>query len=204
MKKHALLKIISFGLFAYLTGPLQPSFAATEKEVADYLGFSKKQLWFECSQETYEITDEDSLKVCLHKKDQKKRCEITIRALEKAPAKNDISFSFRLSGDYEEDPYDFSILQIHSTPDKGESWRCPPYSAGVFGGSLSVFNRWDPTPLSVTTGYNCTEAGSTIKGRSILENKKIEPYTWHPLSLTTILTHEEQGYSSIRFGQVLV
>ncbi len=197
MKKPYVLAIICF-LFLAEGGAV---FAAPsdQRTIADYLGINPDLVFIECNHKTYSITEDYTLKICLNKEDQEKRCEISIKTFSKPPAINDISFSFRLSGDALEEKYHYSLLQIHSFPDQklGEKWRCPPFTMDMTGNHLAIQSRWDAQKRSQTSGYNCTEPGSSIQSSTFLTQENIKTGTWYPFAMSARLSYASDGFMKL-------
>jgi len=183
--------IIFFGTLAY----------KDHLEIASFLEVSPLELRIECKGQRYEVTQNNTLKFCLRKDDNAKRCEIAIHNLEHAPQTNHIDFSFRLNGDLINPDQFFGILQIHALPDKDEAWRCPNFTYDIIDGYMSVYNRWDALPLSKTVNGTCINKENSIKGRSLLpEAQKMTADQWHNIRLQTALSHQEDGQTTLDFN----
>jgi hypothetical protein len=165
------------------------------KEIAGFLNVDSNRLSTECPQDSYGIEgigSDKRLFFCLSSRDAKKRCEIAISSLDLPPARYQIQFEVK-----QDDPYitNFwhSIMQIHSFPDFGEKWRCPPLSIEINKKSFRAYSRWDKSRISKTLGNNCTEIGSSITSKELINNVAVKSLKWNRLSLDMFATHADNG-----------
>jgi hypothetical protein len=182
--KNITLFFLSFFIFASAHAA-EPS--DINERLAAFFKVSPDRIRVECPQNSYELTGADELKICLNKADRQRRCEITVSNLARAPAENKISFELNFSDPKPRKEWE-SVMQIHSFPDKGEAWRCPVTALEVKDGSFRMYDRWDSSPLSHTSGYNCTEAGSSISARPVLENVLLKAGQWQDVHLDAALS----------------
>lgn len=172
----------------------------TELELSEFFGVSEEMLSIECPQKTFYLNGkgkEAELSICLNKGDNKKRCEITIRALKTVPETNHVSFSAKISSNINNPRNWTSIMQIHAFPDWRESWRCPPLSVEIAEGNLRIFNRWDATPISKTSDSSCAKEGNSIQSRTIIKGYPIEQDKWISLALDLKLSYQDNGNLSL-------
>lgn len=176
--------------------PATPNKQILLEQLAQFFQRPVKEISIECKGHSFSIEKEgnaDYLHVCVHRAMHQKRCEITLHALKPFPAHNLISYDVRIGGDWQVRPWWFAVTQIHSFPDKGEAWRCPVASLEVKQGFFRFPNRWDSNLISRTTGYNCTEPGSTIQQRMLFSSVPVRPDDWHHVSLDAQLSGTEPG-----------
>jgi hypothetical protein len=194
----AFLLIASASVEAADTGR-QPS----RMEIADFLGVSTWEVGVECPQKTFFMKGdgkEAEMTFCLNPEDKENRCEIAIDTLQSSPSETQISFDIKTTYEIPEARW-HSIMQIHEFPDKGEAWRCPPFTIEVSEGKFRAFSRWDEKSISRTHGYNCTEEGSSIQGRTVVEGIPAQPDIWQNISLKTRLSPYSDGWMRLRIGE---
>ncbi|MCB9973461.1 MAG: heparin lyase I family protein [Rhodospirillales bacterium] len=195
--------LIAFtGITAVSISLLTLAEASEQSKIADILGLKSAKIQIECPQKTYEITPDHTLKFCLDRDHHEKRCEIAVYTLEPAPAVNKIGFSVRLSEDIQSWKNFYAIMQIHGLPDKGEAWRCPPLSMDIRNGYLSLYNRWDDTAHSFTTGTHCLEPGSTLQGRTLIDEEKIRAHQWYDFDMTAVLSSKSDGRMTYQLDKI--
>ena len=134
-----------------------------------------------------------------------KRCETSYFEYLKRDTNTHISFDFQLP----KDAWDFhdvwtSIFQIHSKPDPGEQWRCPIAMLQVQGHTLSMWDRYDLSPISTTINGTCADAGNSIQGREVFRNEHMEPGRWYHLDLQAVLSLSETGSFTVRLDDKVV
>ena len=195
-RKFHHLFLVAAGFFAVLI-PAFASAGVMEEKLAGFFGVTPDRIFIECPQNSYALTGEgasQNLRVCLNRADHEKRCEITVHGLSLAPNVNAVSFQVKIADTVPHNEF-HGVLQVHSFPDKGtaEKWRCPVMSLETADGKFRMFDRWDATPVSITSGYNCTEPGSTISGRDVLRDVKITPGEWQDFSMMTKLSYQDDG-----------
>lgn len=169
-----------------------------ETQMAAALGVPVDGIFIECPQNTYSIKRDEKgqkateLKICLSPDDVGKRCEVTVMPLRASPATYKISLEMNVLA---ESPASFwySVMQIHSFPDQGESWRCPPFSLEVVGQRFRAYSRWDTSPISRTMGNNCTETGSSLRGRDLLSGVPVLYNRWQQVELGGSLSPYNDG-----------
>jgi len=173
----------------------------TEK-IAIFLKIPIHRIFLECSSKEIDfpvLDGQKTMRMCLRKTDRKKRCEISIHNLTIAPEPQKISFEALIENSAPAPKKWFSIMQIHSFPDKGEKWRCPPFSLEYFENTLRLFNRWDTKKTSKTFGDNCTEEGSSIASKTVFSDIPLEK--WIKISLDLKLSFGEDGYINTSIGK---
>ncbi len=172
--------------------------AFIQETLAPALSVDALRVQLECPQATYRQVPGEAIptiEFCLNRKDKQKRCEFTVGAL--APEVG-ISFDFQVvPGTIKSDAW-YSIMQIHSFPDSGEAWRCPPSALVMENERLNMQNRWDATLVSKTSGNHCTEPGSTIQARTVFHSVGVMPGEWRRFSMQTRFAHDEAGEGYLR------
>ena len=112
-----------------------------------------------------------------------KRCETSYFEYVKRDTNSHISFDFPHPKDGLGFPRMWtSIFQIHSKPDPGEQWRCPIAMLQVQGHTLSMWDRYDLSPISTTTNGTCADSGNSIQSRDVFSNERMEPGRWYHLN----------------------
>lgn len=165
------------------------------EKIANLLNIPRHSVFLECPSKEIDflvLHGQKTIRMCLRKTDKKNRCEFSIHNLNIAPEKQKISFEALIENNAPHPKNWLSLMQIHSFPDQGEKWRCPPFSLEYYDNTLRLFNRWDTTKTSKTSGYNCTEEGSSIKSKTIFSDVPLEK--WMKISLDLKLSHGEDGY----------
>lgn len=180
----------------YIPNSLASTNAADIQNLARFFGILASQIQIECPQQSFQVIDAPhsaELSVCLHKASNQKRCEIVIKPFQKRPFVAQISYDMKISHNVNKADRWMSIFQIHSPPDTSENWRCPPVSLEAYKGNLRMFNRWDKTAISKTSGYHCAEENSSIQSREIFQNYSYEQNQWIPIQIIANLTHQDNG-----------
>lgn len=198
-----MMKIVAASLtigFLILTCPAKADDAVNQK-LAKFFGVEKERIFVECPQQSFSLEDkiEPVLNICLKKLDKQKRCEIAVHNLKRVPAAHNISYEISVKDPQPRREWQ-SFMQIHSFPDKGEAWRCPVAALEAEDGTFRIYNRWDASALSLTTGHNCTEPGSSISGRSILQDVSVMPGAWQKVNMDVALSTEENGHFQAKIG----
>lgn len=203
--------IIGVGLLASIISqsaiaspPVDPDQKAAQiQEIAEFLGVPAKNVNIECPQNTFKIEgqgDDKNLNICLRYQDNQKRCEVTVTGLDPAPAQYNISVDIRETIRSPSDRW-HTIMQIHSFPDSGEKWRCPPLSVEVEKQHFRAYSRWDESAISKTSGNNCTEAGSSIQAREVLKNIPVRYNSWQSFQLNMRATPSKSGQIQLKINQ---
>lgn len=194
-------------LFIINAGAIGLSCAApSDSRLAAFFGVAEKDISVECPQDTYSIVQEgkvDTLRMWIRAGKNEKRCEIAVKTLSK-----DSKLAQRVSFDVMQPSTNISkewyaIMQIHSFPDKnlGEVWRCPPLSFEAMNRGYRAFSRWDKNEKSLTSGYNCTEEGSTIKARELMSNVPVLYDSWQKLTLDIVMSPFDDGQVRLAVGR---
>lgn len=180
---------------------------AQRQALAQFFGVDANKVQVECPEQTLSLTQEGSsqvLHICTHQELFQKRCEVALQVLERYPAHNRIRYEVRLGGDWMLRDRWFLINQIHSFPDYDEKWRCPMLSLEVDKNGFRMPNRWDSTPISRTSGYNCTEPGSTIQERMLFQDLPALPDRWHTIQIDAQLSGRETGQIQVQMDKIPV
>lgn len=202
-------KIFIFILMVYMSIGSSPSFAGQsvgvdERLLAKFFGVPVGGIYIECPQKSFEIRktkENQELRMCLSPWDHENRCEVSIVSLPKFPIKTRISMQVKPSRETPSDRW-HSILQIQTFPDKGEAWRCPPFSLETMNERFRAYSRWDASPLSRTSGYHCTESGSSISAQEVISGIPVAYGEWQSISLDMFLSpYNEEGWLSLKIGQ---
>ncbi len=206
-KKSLVLCLLGLGILS-LTSNIVHAFDYHKnkikvKEIADFLGVNIKYLSIECPQDTYGLKGEGSdrsLTFCLSHKDTEKRCELALSGLDTPPAMYQVSFEVKEEKTSPSNRW-HSIMQIHSFPDFGEKWRCPPLSVEINKGYIRAYSRWDKSLISKTTGYNCAETGSSITSESVIDNIPIKYGNWNKFLLNIYGTYNNDGVLKLKLNE---
>lgn len=209
MTKYAFA--IGMGLLASLINqnvlaspsPDQDLKAAQIQEISEFLGVPATDVKIECPQNTLKIEGDGAdkhLNICLNYRDNQKRCEVTLTGLDPAPAQYDISVDIKEAVASPSDRW-HTVMQMHSFPDDGEKWRCPPLSVEVEKRHFRAFSRWDKNAISTTSGNNCTEAGSSIKAREVIGNVPVHYNSWQNFQLMMLATPSQNGQMKLKINQ---
>lgn len=168
---------------------------ALTKEIADFLNLPVQRVFLECFSHEIDfpvLDGQKTMRICLRKSDKQKRCEISIKDLKTTPALQKISFEAMIENSASKPEKWFSLMQIHSFPDKGESWRCSPFSLEYSKSALRLFNRWDPNKISKTDILTCASPETSISSKTIFSGIQLEK--WNKISLDLKLSFENDGY----------
>jgi Polysaccharide lyase len=172
-------------------------------KIANFLDVDANRISSECPQDSFGIKgsgSDERLYFCLGSRDTQKRCEIAISGLDSPPARYQISFDVRKDSSSVSDHW-YSIMQIHSFPDFGEKWRCPPLSVEINKQSFRAYSRWDKSEISKTYGYNCAEEGSSITSTELINHVVVRYNVWNRLTLDIFATHIDNGAIKININE---
>lgn len=192
---YIFLQALCAGLFVVVTAA-SANPAPSKKELGAFFNVKPDRLFIECASKDFQLTDATDgpvLSMCLSKNDKKRRCEIAVHDISRTPAPFNVNFDVMSDSLNTASTEEFSIMQLHSYPDKGESWRCPVMSLEVKDSTLRLFNRWDKEKLSKGAGYNCAGAGSTITSRVLFQNMPVENDRWHHMNISGVLSYDPMG-----------
>lgn len=205
-------KILYLGLISFLTvcgvsntvhANDYPKKNDKVKKIADFLDIDVRRISMECPQNSFGIKGDGldkSLYFCLSPSDANKRCELTISGLDAPPAHYQITFDVKQDAASVTDKW-HSIMQIHSFPDFGEKWRCPPLSIEINKNSFRAYSRWDKSKISKTLGYNCSETGSSITAKELINNVAVKASLWNSLFLDIFATHADNGAIKLNINE---
>lgn len=169
-------------------------------QLATFLGLDKSRVLIECPQQSFSIQQQSGkpvLRICLNQKDNEKRCEIVVNKMQVKTVYNHITFDAKVNAPLTINKQWFGVMQIHSYPDEGEAWRCPPMALTAANYKYDLPNRWDAKPLSVTSGYHCTEAGSSITARNLFAGIPFTVGSWRNFDIYTKLAYDSTGHSRV-------
>ena len=168
----------------------------TMDALAAFFGVPRSAIQIECPQHSFTLTHHSKnpeLSLCLHKAEQKKRCEIVIKTLKKAPYINHIAFEAKTSHNINHPTEWVGLMQIHAFPDKNENWRCPPFSLETVHNRLRMYNRWDTEKISRISRHSCAGRGNSIQARTVFENLPVHQNTWFSMDMEMRLSHGPDG-----------
>jgi Polysaccharide lyase len=144
---------------------------------------------------------EGSDRYCLYVEQKAfKRCETSYFNYLKRDSDTTIRFDFRLDTlwDFHDDWT--SIFQVHSAPDPGEQWRCPVSSLVVVGHRLTMWDRYDLTPISTTVNGTCADNGNSIHGRDVFADVPVEAGKWNSVELRARFSLDQTGSFAVRLN----
>ncbi|GGA64514.1 hypothetical protein GCM10011369_02350 [Neiella marina] len=160
------------------------------------------KIWPECVQGTFRQTSSNSIEMCLDPKDKAKRCEFAVNDALSHTGTYRVAFDFRVTTIDSTDSEWHSYFQVHSFPDKDERWRCPIQALELHSGAFRMFNRWDPTPVSITKSGTCSGAENSIQSRTLFQDLSLTEGDWHHYEQVGRLASIDGGELTVTIDQV--
>ncbi|WP_104402833.1 heparin lyase I family protein [Vibrio penaeicida] len=158
----------------------QEEFISTENPVS-FVYECHPELWDKGSLST-------SVEFKLKPKKGRKRCEIAVQKGLERDKPFSLSFRFLVNDTYQYSNQWHSYFQIHSFPDKGESWRCPIMALETKNGKLRMYNRWDQKKISSTKRGSCAANGNSIRSRTLFEGVSYAANVWNQFRIEGVLS----------------